>query len=69
MNSVHNHPFVKWKKTRRGLVVSGVVELVLAYLAGSWAIDSGSKMAYFITLILLIGVVQSFVRALKTLRR
>jgi hypothetical protein len=57
--------FMGWKQTRAGLLVTGLVELALAYGFGSWAIDSGSWWHYLLTFVFFAGAVQSFVRAAK----
>jgi hypothetical protein len=49
------HRFDNFHKTKRGLAAFGVVELVLAYGAGSWAINSGNLFVYLLTLGLFIG--------------
>lgn len=63
MEQIQKLALVKWKKTRRGLLTTGIVELILAYFAGSWALDSGSLWAYLLLLILVIGAIRSFVKA------
>lgn len=45
----------KWHDTKRGLLVFGLVELLLAYLFASRAIDTGSLIEYFVTFVLLGG--------------
>lgn len=55
-----------WHKTRAGLFVFAVVELLLAYGAASWAIDSGNLFVYVLTLVLLAGSVQNFVKLLMS---
>ncbi|MBC7581597.1 hypothetical protein H7097_01880 [Aeromicrobium sp.] len=49
-------------QTKTGLVLFGTVELALLYLFASLAINSGSLWQWGLTLILLIGVGQNFVR-------
>ncbi len=51
-----------WHQTKAGLLAFGLVELALAYLFVSWAIDSGSLIDWFLGIVLLAGVVQNFVR-------
>ncbi len=53
----------EWKQTRKGLVISGVVEAVLAYVFASWAIDSGNWLVYLVTFVLIIGALQSLIKA------
>lgn len=52
----------KWHKTRTGLLVFALVELLLAYGAASWAIDSGNLLLYIATIILLIGGIQNLAK-------
>jgi hypothetical protein len=54
-------------KTSRGYLIFGVIELALAYLFISWAIDSGSLLDWFLTIILLAGFVQNLVRLVRKL--
>ncbi|MEO6513230.1 MAG: hypothetical protein ABIR37_00965 [Candidatus Saccharimonadales bacterium] len=56
-----------WHKTRTGLFVFAIVELLLAYGAASWAIDSGNLFGYVLTLLLLGGSVQNFVKLIISL--
>ncbi len=49
-------------KTRGGYLVFGLAELALAYAAVLWAFDSGSLWLYMITLILIVGALQNFVK-------
>lgn len=48
-------------KSKRGYLIFGVVELVLAYIFASIAMDTASMWAYLATLILLIGAVLNFI--------
>ena len=52
----------KWHKTRMGLLVFALVELLLAYGAASWAIDSGNLLLYIATIILLIDGIQNLAK-------
>lgn len=56
----------KWHKTRIGFLVFGLVELLLAYGAASWAIDNGNVLLYLATFILLIGGVQNLIKLIGT---
>lgn len=56
-----------WHKTKLGLLVFGVVELGLAYVIASLAINSGSLWEYALTLILLVGFLQNIVRLIGRL--
>lgn len=51
-------------KTKAGFAVFGIAELVLLYVFGSLALDSGSLLQWVLTLLLLIGVLQNFGRLL-----
>lgn len=57
----------KWHKTRAGLLTFALVELLLSYGAASWAIDSGNLILYTLTLILLFGAIQNFVKLIRRL--
>ena len=57
--------FDNWHKTRRGYAIMGFVELVLAYLMGSRAIDTGSWWQYVFTVLLLIGGIQNAVQFIR----
>lgn len=52
----------KWHKTRTGLLVFALVELLLTYGAASWAIDSGNILVYLATIILLIGGMTNLIK-------
>ena len=51
-----------WHDTKKGLMVFGVVELLIAYVFASLAINSGSLWQYFLTLVLFIGGIQNFLK-------
>jgi hypothetical protein len=51
----------KFHKSRTGYLVFGLVELALAYVCFSWAVDSGRVLAYCVALIVMLGVLQIFV--------
>ncbi len=44
-----------WHKTKKGLLTAGVIELVIAYILGIRAIDTGSLWQYLFTLIFFVG--------------
>ena len=54
--------FHHFHSTRSGFLIMGMVELGLAYLLASLAINSGSLWQYFLTIVLIIGALQNFVR-------
>ena len=51
-----------WHKTRLGHLVFGLVELGLAYLFASLAIDSGSLWHWALAIIFAVGFLQNLVR-------
>jgi hypothetical protein len=57
--------FLVWKQTRKGLLISGVMEAILFYVFASLAIDSGSLWHYALAIIFLVGAGISFVKAIK----
>lgn len=52
----------KFHKTRTGYAVFALVELGLAYLFVSWAIDSGNLLDYLLTLVFTVGFLQNLVK-------
>lgn len=48
-------------KSKRGYLIFGIVELILAYIFASIAIDTASMWAYLATIILSIGTVLNFI--------
>ena len=50
-----------WHQTRTGLLLFGVVELSIAYLFASLAIDSGSLWQYALTLLFFVGGLRNIV--------
>lgn len=52
----------KLHKTRLGYLVFGLVELGLAWAVSLRAIDSGNLFWWVLTVILLVGFLQNFVR-------
>lgn len=55
--------FDKWHKTRNGYIVVGVVELGLAYLFASLAIDSGRLLQWALSFLFLFGGAQNIVKS------
>lgn len=51
--------FARWHQTKPGLVLSGAVELALAYWLAGLAIDRGSWWWYALTLVFLVGGLQN----------
>lgn len=54
-------------KTRTGYAVFACIELALAYLFISWAIDSGNILDYLFALIFTVGFLQNVVRLIGLL--
>ena len=55
----------QWYNTREGLVITFLVSLLAAYIIASRAIDTGSLIQYFLTLILFGFAVNRLVSAIK----
>ena len=55
----------KFHKTRLGYLVFGLVELGLAYLFASLAINSGDWWEYALTIIFLFGFLQNLVQVIR----
>jgi uncharacterized membrane protein len=56
----------EFHKTRQGHLVFGLIELGVAYLFASLAIDTGSLWQYAVTILLFIGAIQNFVRIFRS---
>ena len=56
--------FLTWKQTRKGLVISGVAEVILFYVFASLAVDSGSIWHYILAAIFLVGAIVSVTKAI-----
>jgi hypothetical protein len=54
--------FDAWHKTKPGLAIFGVLELLLAYVVASRALDTGSWWEYGFAVLLTIGGIQNFVK-------
>lgn len=52
-----------WHKTVKGYIVFGLIELAAAYIIGSFAIDNGRLLLWTLTIVLLIGALQNFAKA------
>jgi hypothetical protein len=52
----------KWHKTKLGFLVFGLVELAIAYVFISLAIDRGNLLYYLLALIFLVGSLQNFTK-------
>jgi len=55
----------QFHQTRPGLIVFGLVELGLAYLFASLAINSGSLWEWLLVLIFRVGTLQNFGRLIR----
>ena len=51
--------FDRWHQTKKGLITFGLVELAVAYLLASIAIDSGSLIVYGLGFVAFIGGVKN----------
>ncbi len=56
-----------WHRTRWGRLTFAVIELAVAYVFASLAIDSGSLLQYAVAALALIGSLQNFVKFLWNL--
>ena len=52
----------KWHKTKSGLLVFCLLELLIAYAFASLAIDRGNPLYYLLTLIFLVGSLQNLMK-------
>lgn len=59
----------KFHKTRKGYLVFGLVELLLAYTFASLALGSGRFSEYGLAIILLFGGLRNLVKALLAIRK
>ena len=53
----------RFHQTKKGRIIFGLAELLLAYLFVSLAIESGSIWQYLVAILLTIGAVNNLVRA------
>ncbi|MGH7142091.1 MAG: hypothetical protein ACREF5_01285 [Candidatus Saccharimonadales bacterium] len=53
-----------WHKTKRGYLIFAIVELAIAYVIVTVAINVGNLWLYVLTVILLTGVIQNLVKLL-----
>ncbi len=59
----------KWHKTKLGLLVFGLVELLIAYGFASLSIDRGNLWWYLLTLIFLVGSLQNLTKLIGKFTR
>ena len=59
----------KFHKTRTGYAVFALIELALAYVFISWAIDSGSLLDYLLALVFTVGFLQNLIKLIGTFVR
>ncbi|HZL08287.1 MAG TPA: hypothetical protein VFC50_03775 [Candidatus Dormibacteraeota bacterium] len=57
----------KWHKTKSGLLVFFLVELLIAYGFASLAINRGNLWYYLLTLVFLVGSLQNFFKLIGTI--
>ena len=55
----------KWHQTKKGLITFGLVELAVAYLLTSKAIDNGSLIVYVLAIIVFFGSLNNLIRFVK----
>ena len=56
----------RFHKTRLGYLVFGLVELGLAYVVASWAVDNGSLWLWVLAMVLLVGFFQNLGRLIRS---
>ena len=57
--------FDKWHKTLKGYAIMGFLELLVAYIIASRAIDTGSWWEYLFTLVFLVGGAQNALHLIR----
>jgi len=57
--------FDAWHKTRVGYAVMSALELALAYIVGSRAIETGSLWQYALAIALLVGAINNALHVFK----
>ena len=55
----------RFHKTQKGYLLFAIIELVLAYIFVSIAIDTASMWAYLATLILFVGFIMNITRVFR----
>ena len=60
------HKLDKFHETRIGLGLFALLGLVVAYVAMSWAIDSGSWLDYILTLVAIIVFLQNGTKLIRS---
>ena len=63
------HKLDKFHETRIGLGLFALLGLAVAYIAMSWAIDSGSWFDYILALVAIIVFLQNGLKLIKVMRR
>jgi hypothetical protein len=58
-----------WHKTKIGLLVFGLLELLIAYGFASLSIDRGNLWWYLLTLVFLVGSLQNLFKLIGNLFR
>ena len=59
----------QFHQTTSGFLVFGLAEVVLGYMFLLWALDTGSLIDWFVTIILLIGAIQNSVKLILSSKR
>lgn len=57
-------PIYLWD-SRRGSSIGGILALLICYVVGSRAIDTGSLIQYFLAIVLLVIGINRLVRAIR----
>ena len=69
-HAINNRPikrFESFHRSLQGYMILGTIELILAYIFASIAIDTASMWAYLAAIILTLGVIFNFANAIMTL--
>lgn len=57
---------LKFLQSKQGYVVRAVIVFGLAYLAGSWAIDSGHLVVYLLTVLCIASGLKLLIRVVRS---
>ena len=55
----------RFHKSRSGYAIFGATELLLAYIFGSWAIDTASMWFYLLTIVFTVGAALNFIGVIR----
>jgi hypothetical protein len=59
--------FKVWHETNRGLLIFGSFQLLITYILGSRALDTGSLIEYFFTFVFLGGALRNLFKLVSNL--